>query len=39
MGDGDWSGVVQGFAALGTPEGAQMSKMVAERGKARNVKV
>lgn len=39
MGDGDWSGVVQGFAALGTPEGAQMSKMVAARGKERSVKV
>ncbi|CAK9784648.1 putative transcriptional regulator [Cutaneotrichosporon oleaginosum] len=39
MGDGDWAGVVRGFAALGTPEGAQMSKMVAERGKARDVAV
>ncbi|GMK54129.1 hypothetical protein CspeluHIS016_0107150 [Cutaneotrichosporon spelunceum] len=39
MADGDWSGVVKGFAALGTPEGLTMSKMVAERGKSRNIKV
>lgn len=38
-GDGDWSGVVKGFENLGTPEGLEMSKMVADRGKARNVKV
>lgn len=38
-GDGDWSGVVKGFRDLGTPEGIEMSKMIAERGKARNVKV
>ncbi|BEI86115.1 hypothetical protein CcaverHIS002_0604020 [Cutaneotrichosporon cavernicola] len=39
MVDGDWSGVVQGFAALGTTEGLKMSKMVEERGKSRNLKV
>lgn len=39
MADGDWSGVVKGFADLGTPEGLQMSKMVEERGKSRNAKV
>jgi transcriptional regulator len=39
LSDGDYSGVVNGFRGLGTPEGEQMAQMVQKRGEARNVKL
>ncbi|RSH86145.1 uncharacterized protein EHS24_004376 [Apiotrichum porosum] len=39
LSDGDYSGVVNGFRGLGTPEGEQMAQMVQKRGEARNIKL
>lgn len=35
--DGDWQGVVDGFRAMGTEEGATMADMVEERGRNRGL--
>jgi transcriptional regulator len=35
-GDGDWWGVVNGFRALGTPEGAKMADIIEAQGKGRS---